>query len=84
MPFHFGQSAISPGFAAESPTRYAENRKMFQTPVGLQKLADMSWELWRRLDEIREKNSEARFKLIALRPGGNVGDSPATVDDKTR
>ena len=60
---------------------YARHPEMYLDERGMKKMADVSRELWRRLEESLEDNTEARLKLMAMRVGDNVGEGPASPDD---
>lgn len=80
MPILFPKWAFKSGFACMVLADYSENLERFLDEQGKKKIADVSRELWRRLEEALEENTEALLKLMAMRVGDNVGDGPASLD----
>ena len=81
IPFRFGKGEFGSGFAQAVLAEYARRPEVLLDEREKEKLADASRELWRRFEKALEENSEARWKLMALRPGDNVGDRSLTADD---
>lgn len=81
MPFRFAKGDFEKGYAGKLLAEYARNPEMYLDKRGIKKMADVSRELWRRLEEILEDNMEARLKLMAMRVGDNVGDGSVSLDD---
>jgi hypothetical protein len=82
VPCRFEKGAFESGFAQAVLAEYARRPELFLGEEGYKKLADASRSLWRRFEKALEENSEARWKLMTLRPGDNVGDRPLKPDDR--
>jgi len=82
IPFRFQKDAFKSGFAGRVLADYAKNPEVYLDKRGKEKLADVSRELWRRLNEVLdEDDTEKRLQRQALRAGDNVGDGPASPDE---
>ena len=81
VPFHFQKGDFASGFAGVVLSAYARHPELCLDERGKAKLADVSRELWRRLQEVlAEDDTEERLARQAMRLGDNVGDGPATQE----
>ena len=82
VPFHFQKGALESGFASTVLAGYAENPQLCLGKRGKEKLADVSRELWWRLQEVTLENDfEEQLKRRFMCLGDNFGDGSVTQDD---
>lgn len=81
IPFRFLKGAFESGFAGILLADFAERPGIYLDERGKKKMEDVSRELWRRLEETFEEDSEARLKHQAMVAGDNTGNGPVTPDD---
>ncbi len=82
VPFRFPKGAFESGFSCIVLADYGEHPEKYLDERGKEKLRDASRELWRRLEETFEDDSEARLRhQVMMVPGDNTGDGPVTPDD---
>jgi hypothetical protein len=81
MPFKFLKGAFESGFAGELLADYGERPEIYLDERGKARLADVSRELWRRLEEILEESVDLRLRRMAESASDNFGDGPALPVD---
>ena len=82
VPFRFVRGEFECGWAAILLEEYQRIPEKFVDEAGRKRLADVSVELWRRLEETLEEDLEKRLLLQTMRPGDNVADGSLTPDDR--
>jgi hypothetical protein len=80
QPFRFLKGDFEWGRAVRILQVYASAPESYLDEQDRAKLAGVSRELWRRLEETFEENSEDLVLLRAQRLGDNAGDGPASKD----
>jgi hypothetical protein len=80
MPFRFLKGDFESGLALRTLRAYAQAPKLCLDEREQAKIGDVSREMWRRLEETFDENSDALLQLRSLCPGDNTGDGPATPD----
>jgi hypothetical protein len=82
MPFRFGKGEFSSGFAGAGLAEYGLRPEVFLDVRGRKRLADVSRELWQRLEETLEEDCEKRLQRQARCVGDNVGPRQLTPVDR--